>query len=177
MTSTVGFVDAVSRSIARNPMNTLARREERRLGERGEVLGLAVPVLVRDVRRPAGDAESEEGEERRDEVRARVNRLGDEAEAVRGEPDGELQHDERGGRHDGQQCRCGAAGSFQLLQRPGENVLRVGAERVRLAVEEKRRDRRGLHGAAGAPQRPGTVAQLGAVEPAAVGGVQGVGAR
>ena len=62
-------------------------REERRLGERGEVLGLAVPVLVRDVRRPPRDAEREEREQRRDEVGAGVDRLGDEAEAVRREPD------------------------------------------------------------------------------------------
>ena len=42
--------------------------EDRRLREGGEVLGLPVPVLVRDVGRPPGDADREEGQQRCDEV-------------------------------------------------------------------------------------------------------------
>ena len=66
----------------------LASDEERRLGERGEVLRLAVAVLVRDVGGPRRDADREEREQRRDEVGARVQRLGDEPEAVGREADG-----------------------------------------------------------------------------------------
>ena len=81
-------------------MKTLASGEDRGLAERREVLGLAVPELVRDVGRARRDANGEVRQQRRDEVRARVHRLGDETEAVRRETDAELQHDERRGRRD-----------------------------------------------------------------------------
>ncbi len=92
--------EPVRRSSARTPMKTLASGEERRLGERREVLGLAVPVLVALVGRLRRDADREEGQQRGDEVGAGVDRLGDEAEAVRGEADRELQRDERAGGDD-----------------------------------------------------------------------------
>ena len=57
-------------------------REDGRLGERREVLRLAVPVLVPASAGPAGDADREERQQRRDEVGAGVERLGDEAEAA-----------------------------------------------------------------------------------------------
>ena len=60
--------------------------EDRCFRERGEVLRLAVPVLVPFVGRPRGDADGEEREQRRDEIRAGVKRLGEEREAVRREP-------------------------------------------------------------------------------------------
>ena len=58
----------------------LTQREDARLGERREVLGLAVAVLVAPVGRPDGDADGEERQQCGDEVGARVERLGDEAE-------------------------------------------------------------------------------------------------
>jgi hypothetical protein len=68
------------------------------------VLGLAVPVLVAAVCGPAGDAEREEREQRSHEIRPGVDRLRDEAEAVRREPDRELQGDEGAGRSDRDEC-------------------------------------------------------------------------
>jgi len=56
--------------------------EQRGLAERGEMLRLPVPVRVARVGRPAGDPNREEGEERRDEVGARVRGLREQAEAV-----------------------------------------------------------------------------------------------
>ncbi len=70
--------------------------EERRLCQGREVLGLPVSVLVGAVGRPDGDADREERQQRGDEVGARVQGFGDEAEAVRGQADHELDHDERG---------------------------------------------------------------------------------
>ncbi len=59
--------------------------EDSRLGEGRQVLGLAVPVRVRTVRRPDGNAHGEESEERRDEISARVDRFREQSEAVRRE--------------------------------------------------------------------------------------------
>ena len=70
-------------------------REEPGFAERREMLRLAVPELVRDIGRPRGNADREVREERRDEIRARVDGLGDEAEAVGREPGAELEDDER----------------------------------------------------------------------------------
>ena len=69
--------------------------EDRALGERGEVLGLAVAVLVAGIGGPHGDADGEERQQRRDEIRARVGRRRDEAEAVGRETGAELERDER----------------------------------------------------------------------------------
>ena len=60
------------------------------------MLGLAVPVLVPRISRPGGDADGEEGEQRRDEVGAGVERLRDEPEAPGGEAGDELERDQRG---------------------------------------------------------------------------------
>ena len=65
------------------------------------MLRLAVPELMRDVGRTRRDADREEREQRRDEIGSGVRRLGDEAEAVRREPDGQLEDDERRCRRDG----------------------------------------------------------------------------
>jgi hypothetical protein len=64
--------------------------EDRSLRERGEVLRLAVTVGMRAISRPDGHADGEEREQRRDEVGAGMDRLGDEPEAVRLEPGDEL---------------------------------------------------------------------------------------
>ena len=50
-----------------------------------------------DIGRPRRDAEREVRQQRRDEVGARVDRLGDEPEAVRRQAGAELEHDERRG--------------------------------------------------------------------------------
>ena len=46
--------------------------EDRALGERGQMLGLPVAVLVTDVGGAHGDADGEEGQQRGDEICARV---------------------------------------------------------------------------------------------------------
>ena len=58
-------------------------RQHGRLRQRSEVLRLPVPVLVPFVGRPAGDADREEREQRRDEIRPGVQRLGDRARGCR----------------------------------------------------------------------------------------------
>jgi hypothetical protein len=68
--------------------------EDRGLGERREVLGLPVPVLVPDVCRPDGDTDREERQERGHEVGARVRRLGEEAQAPGGQAGDELDGDQ-----------------------------------------------------------------------------------
>jgi hypothetical protein len=59
------------------------------------VLRLAVPELVRDVGGTRRDADGEVRQQRRDEVGPRVNGLRDETEAVSGEADAQLEHNER----------------------------------------------------------------------------------
>ena len=68
--------------------------EDRGLGECGEVLRLPVPVRMADVGRAAGDPDREEGQEGGDEVRSRVGRLREKAEAARVDPRHELERDE-----------------------------------------------------------------------------------
>ena len=66
---------------------------------------LLMAVLVAEVSRSRGDADGEEGEQRGDEVRSRVRRLGQEAEAVRRDAGAELQRDQ-GRRCDHGDERC-----------------------------------------------------------------------
>ena len=68
------------------------------------MLRLAVAELVLHVGRPGGDAHREVGEQRSDEVGARVGSLRDEAEAVRREADAQLEDDEHRRRGDGDEC-------------------------------------------------------------------------
>ena len=69
------------------------------------MLGLAVAVLVRDVRGADGDTDREEREQRRNEVGSGVQRLGDQAEAVRRQAGAELERDEHDGRdHRDERC-------------------------------------------------------------------------
>jgi len=77
--------------------------EDRGLSERREVLCLAVPVLVAGVGRPDGDADREEGQQRGDQVGARVHCLGDEPEAAGGEARAELQPDQGQRGEDGEE--------------------------------------------------------------------------
>ena len=68
------------------------------------MLGLSVTVRMARVGGTTGDADREEGEERRDEVGARVRSLGEQAEAVGGNPGRELDRDQRAGRKHGDEC-------------------------------------------------------------------------
>ena len=74
------------------------RNQDRCLGKSGEMLGLPVSVLVRDIRRSYRDTDREERQQRRDEVGSRVQCLRDEAQAVRGEACAEFEQDEQDGR-------------------------------------------------------------------------------
>jgi hypothetical protein len=88
------------------PHDEGARRDdEPGLAERGEMLGLAVAVGVSAVGRAERDADREEGQQRRDEIRSGVEGLGDETEAVRLEPDDQLEGDEGRRRTDGDERR------------------------------------------------------------------------
>ena len=84
--STGGCAPPASRAIARQTITRLASDEDRGLAERGEVLRLAVPVLVAEVGRARRDADREERQQRRDEIGARVRRLREQAEAVVARP-------------------------------------------------------------------------------------------
>ncbi len=75
-------------------MKRLASDEDRGFGQRREVLGLAVPVGMPRIRRPAGNPEREERQQRRDQVGPGVDRLGDEAEAPAREAGTELEPDQ-----------------------------------------------------------------------------------
>ncbi len=68
--------------------------EEPGLGERGEVLGLRVPVRVAAIRRTNRDRHGEEREQRGGEVGARVRSLGEQPETRARQPDDELDRDE-----------------------------------------------------------------------------------
>ena len=119
-------------------------REKRRLGERGEVLGLAVPVLVGDVGRPAGDAEREEREQRGDEVGAGVDAPRRRARGcAAASPTVSLSTTQRCGGADrderGPALRASSAPRAARRARPAP--ARTGG---RLALERERRERRRL---------------------------------
>ena len=95
----------------RRPRRSLTSDERARLGQRRQVLGLAVAVLVLLVGRPYRDADREEGQQRGDEVRARVQRLGDEPERCRSRAGGELQREQRARGRRPRRARYAAAGS------------------------------------------------------------------
>ena len=104
--------------------------EHRRLEERCEMLGLSVPVLMLDVRRPAGDADREEGQQRGDEVGARVQRLGDEPEAAAREARAELQRDECSRRADRNERRAALRGHAPKVRRRVSTSYRGGSRRT-----------------------------------------------
>ena len=56
------------------------QHEDRAFGESGQVLRLAVAVLMGHVRGPHGDADREERQQSRDQIRTGVERLRDEAQ-------------------------------------------------------------------------------------------------
>src|SRR5580765_8009788 len=83
----------------RAPRDEAARDDENGpLGQRGEMLRLAVAVLVRNVRGADRDPDREEREQRRNQIGSGVQRLGDQSEAVRRQAGAELERDEHDGR-------------------------------------------------------------------------------
>ncbi len=80
-----------------SPDSDAEQREDARLGERGEMLGLPVAVLVAPVGGASRDAEGEEREQGGDEVGPRVDGLGDEPQRAGAEPRHELQRDQGDG--------------------------------------------------------------------------------
>ena len=130
------------RSSARTEMKMLASDEERRLGERGEVLRLPVAVLVPDVRGTRRDADGEERQERGDEVRRRVQRLersprlsvASPTESLSATSAAAAKTDPRAARRCGVQPRKLRR---DLLERPDDDVLPRGEEQVRLLVGQR----------------------------------------
>ena len=90
------------------------------------MLGLAVAVLVTGVGRSRGDADREEGQERRDQIDPGVRGLGEQAEAVRGEAGAELQPDEGGRCEHGDErsppLRCHGTSVFQASGSSGQTT-------------------------------------------------------
>ena len=136
----------------RDPDADAEQREDRRLGQRGEVLSFAVAVGVVPVGGADRDPDREERKERRDEVGAGVQRLGEEPEAPGRDPGHELQDEEaRGGEH-GHERDSALRGHTR--KHDGLPELRAG-EPGRRAVLLRLRDadRGGTAGARGAQGR------------------------
>ena len=96
----LGLVAPVSRVDRERRDGDADEREHGRLRQRGEMLGLPVPVLVPLVGGPAGDADREERQQRGDEVRPGVQRLRDEPQAAADETGAELERGEHRRRAD-----------------------------------------------------------------------------
>ena len=77
------------RPIASIAIQTRRADEQQGLGERSEVLRLAVPVLVALVGGPLGDGDRVQRQQRRERVGRRVHGLGEHAEAARRDADEE----------------------------------------------------------------------------------------
>ncbi len=69
--------------------------QDRALAERRQVLGLAVAVGMLAVCGTPGDADGEERQQRRDQVGGRVDRLGDQPQAVREQTHDQLDRHQR----------------------------------------------------------------------------------
>ena len=139
--------------------------EHRRLGERREMLRLPVPVRMAGIRRTAGDADGEERQQRRDEVRPRVHGLRHETEAAAREAGGQLEPDERAGGADGDERRPALrshGGRLNPLYPPRELARAAGTRTRRGSVLLAVRDaaRFGQRPAAGASARSITVPVL-----------------
>jgi hypothetical protein len=70
------------------------QRQHGALGQRGEVLRLAVAVVVLAIRGAHGQPHGEQREQRRDQVGGRVRRLGDQAQRPGGQAGGQLDRHE-----------------------------------------------------------------------------------
>ena len=83
--------------------------EEGALAQRGQVLGLAVAVVVLGVGGPRRHAHREQRQQRRDEVGGRVRGLREQAQRAGDEARDELDRDQERGRDDAER-RCARAG-------------------------------------------------------------------
>ena len=130
-------------------------REKPGLGERREMLRLAVAVLVTAIGGTTGDAEREEREQRGDEIGTGVNRLRDEPEAVGMQADDELERDEQCRGRD----RAERGAATWLTAPPAASAAYPGCRRagVGASLERERHERRGgdcrrAHAAPGAAE-------------------------
>ncbi len=95
--STSNSTTPASRRIAADGDPDADEDEEPGLGQRGEVLGLGVPVRVTAIRGTHRDRDGEEGEQGGGEIGAGVRSLGKQAETRARQPDDELDRDEETG--------------------------------------------------------------------------------
>ena len=98
-------------------------QQHRALPQRGEVLGLAVAVVVLLVGRADRDADGEERQQRGDEVRGGVRRLGEEGERAGGEAGAELERDQEAGGDDAEPGGARARGRRRLVRVDGVGAL------------------------------------------------------
>ena len=95
-----GRLDALGRRRRRSRCSGLVadrerdEQQHRALGQRGQVLRLAVAVVVLLVGRPQRHAHGEQRQQRRDEVGRRVRGLGEEGDRAGGQAGAELERDE-----------------------------------------------------------------------------------
>ena len=130
MTSTSWPPPSISRRADSKRDEQRHEQQEGALAERGQVLGLAMAVVVLAVGRAERHAHGEEGEQGGHEVGARVDRLGEERERARGEPGGELDRDEEHGRGDAELRRpLARAGVRALRARAGPCAAVTGRPR------------------------------------------------
>ncbi len=121
-------VDRVARP-SREPRDRECRdgdadeREHGRLRQRGKVLSLPVPVLMPFVGGPAGDADREEREQRGNEIRSGVQRLGDEPEAAADETRSELECGEHRRRADRDERGSALGTHARKAMRPASAIL------------------------------------------------------
>ncbi len=110
------------------------QQQERALGERRQVLGLAVAVVVLLVGRADRHPHREQREQRGHEVGARVDRLGHEGQRAGGQAGGQLDRHQERGRRDADQRRAshrpavGGLGHVHILP-GGRNRLATGPRR------------------------------------------------
>jgi hypothetical protein len=116
--------------------------EERRLPERGQMLGLAVSVRVAGVGRAAGDTDGEERQQRCDEIGSGVQRLRDESKRARHQPDDELDRQETGRRDDRDERRLALRGHANRMACTNKEARRAGLLRNREPGGAKRRSSR-----------------------------------
>ena len=111
------------------------------------MLGLAVAVLMPGVRRAHRDSDREERQERRDQVGARVHRLGENTEAAGRDARAELQPDQGQRGEDGEERSTALSGherrsvrgaSANRCERPEHDVLAAREMAERGTVEPDR---------------------------------------
>ena len=108
---------AVEEETVKRFVNDVQRCDEqkRRLDECGEIFELAVAVGMPFVGWFIRDAHGEKGDDRREQVEAGVQCLGEYAQASRAENEKSLQRNQQHGRANAQQCRPALLARFFIL--------------------------------------------------------------